>query len=151
MGTPACIAKWKAPFLKGAMAGETVRVPSGASTTDFPSLRITSISGFIALIALLPSARSINTSPPSSSTLPRTGVSFLISFLPTPAISRRNNLAMIMTSALLWWLNTKTAGRWDHRCSSPVTSKFMPTRALAVSANREKEKFCDSRLDPVRA
>ena len=37
-------------------------------------------------------------------TFPITGI-FLISCLPTPAISRRINFATIITSALLWWLN----------------------------------------------
>ena len=151
MGTPACIARWNAPFLKGAIFGDTVRVPSGASTTERPSLRMASTSGAMASMALPALALSMNTTPPISSTLPRMGVSDLISCLPTPAISLRSNLATMMTSALLWWLKMNTAGRRAHRFSSPVTLSFIPIRALAVSANREKEKFSDSRLEPVRA
>ena len=102
-------------------------------------------------MALAALERSTNTTPPSSMTLPMMGVSFLISCLPIPAMSRRISLAMMTTSALLWWLKTNTAGRCDHRCSSPLTCRFMPIRALAVSANSEKEKFMDSRREPVRA
>ena len=101
IGTPACIARWKAPFLNGASFGVSVRVPSGEMQIDLPSCLIASTSGSIALIALLPSARSTKTVPPHSISLPRMGMS-LISFLPTPPMSRRMSLARIITSALLW-------------------------------------------------
>ena len=127
-----------------------MRVPSGASTTDLPSFFIASTRGCMDLMALLASARSISTTPPISMTVPMRGI-FLISFLPTPAMSRRTSWAIITTSALLWWLKTNTAGLCSHRCSSPLTLRFRPIRAPAVSANREKEKFCETRRDPVRA
>ena len=101
-------------------------------------------------MALAELARSIMTTPPSSSTLPITGMS-RISFLPTPAISRRSRLAMITTSALLWWLKMNTAGRCDHRCSWPLTLRSRPISALAVSANKDREKLSDWRLERVRA
>ena len=37
IGTPACIATWKAPFLNGPSAGVGDRVPSGAITSEMPS------------------------------------------------------------------------------------------------------------------
>ncbi len=127
-----------------------VRVPSGAITTDLPSLRIASTSGCMASMALAAFSRSMNTVPANSRVLPMSGIR-LISFLPTPAMSRRSSRAMITTSALLWWLKMKTAGRWDQRCSSPRTTRFRPIRALLTSANSEVAKLRASRCDPVRA
>ena len=37
IGTPACIATWKAPFLNGPSVGVADRVPSGAMTSEMPS------------------------------------------------------------------------------------------------------------------
>src|SRR3546814_4198162 len=48
--------------------------------------------------------------------LPRMGMS-LISFFPTPPMSRRMSLARIITSALLWWLKMKTQGRSEEHTS----------------------------------
>ena len=37
IGTPACIARWNAPFLNGSSFGVRLRVPSGAMQIDLPS------------------------------------------------------------------------------------------------------------------
>ena len=39
IGTPACIAMWKAPFLKRPSRGVALRVPSGAIAIETPVLR----------------------------------------------------------------------------------------------------------------
>ena len=149
-GTPACIARWNGPFLKDASLGVMERVPSGAMATDLPWLRIASTSGFIASIALAEFSRSMKMVPASSSVLPISGMD-LISFLPTPAISRRSSLAMMTTSTLLWWLNTNTAGRFSHKWYSPLTTRLSPIRALLTSANSDVAKLRASLFEPVRA
>ena len=149
-GTPAWMARWNGPFLKAESLGVMERVPSGEIATDLPWLRIASTRGFIASMALAEFSRSMKMVPANSRVLPIRGM-FLISFLPTPAISRRNNLAKITTSTLLWWLKTKTAGRFSHRCSSLRTTRFRPINALLTSAKTEVAKFRASLLDPVRA
>ena len=150
IGTPACMAIWKPPFLKGASLRVGVRVPSGDITTDLPFSRIAVTSGLIASIAPAGSLRSIITTPAISNTLPMTG-SFLISFLPMLAMSRRNKLVRMTTSALLWWLNMNIAGRVFHKFSRPLTSSSSPIRAAAASENNDIEKFTPSRAEPVSA
>ena len=56
-GTPACMAMWKAPFLKGSSFGVGERVPSGAITSEVP-LRSASTAGARAAWALVESVRS---------------------------------------------------------------------------------------------
>ena len=57
-GTPACMAMWNAPFLKGRSRGVGVRVPSGAIVTEVP-LRSRSTTGRSASCARAEFARSM--------------------------------------------------------------------------------------------
>ena len=57
IGTPACMAMWKAPFLKGRRRGVAVRVPSGAIAKEMPCFSM-STTGFRASRALALFARS---------------------------------------------------------------------------------------------
>ncbi|MEA2294466.1 MAG: hypothetical protein QOE86_2105 [Solirubrobacteraceae bacterium] len=56
-GTPACMARWKAPFLNGPTIGVGERVPSGAIAIEVPACR-RSTAGAIASRARLASPRS---------------------------------------------------------------------------------------------
>src|SRR3546814_2436804 len=75
----------------------------------------------------------------------------LISFFPTPPMSRRMSLARIITSALLWWLKMKTQGRDDQRWRSSSTSSSTPVIAVAKSPNSPIEKLTASRCERVSA
>ena len=55
------------------------------------------------------------------------------SCLPIGTTSRLRSLHSSSVSMPLWWLKMKTAGRCDHRCSSPSTASSMPASAVPSS------------------
>jgi hypothetical protein len=80
----------------------------------------------------------MNTVPSSADSAPKTGTR-RSSCLATPTKSRRRSFASKRTSSALWWLKMKTAGRADHRFSSPRTRTSMPASAVPRSPGGERE------------
>ncbi len=156
MGTPACIARWKPPFLKGPTVGVTDRVPSGAITTDVPTRNL-SRAGCSAAMALARSARSRNATSAIRNSCPITGTC-AISFLATKVKPSRSSLLVTTRSmSALWWLMRNTAGRCDHRCCCPRTSILMsptaparsPNTEVATSTPRRRSRFSTPMVRPV--
>ena len=148
IGTPACMATWKAPFLNGPSDGVAERVPSGAMTSEMPS-RSFSTAGSSALRASVAFFRSTKATSASRKASPKPGV-LASSFLATPVKPPRSTLARTSTSSWLWWLNRKTAGR-AARCSAPCTSMRTPASALPSSPARVMPRSTASRREPLSA
>ena len=86
----------------------------------------------------------MNTVPAKAKVGPKSG--FLrTSCFATATMSRRRSLQMRSASTALWWLKMKTAGRCDHRCSSPRTSSRTPASAVPSSPQAVIARFTMSR------
>ncbi len=147
MGTPACMAMWKAPFLKPPRWPLSERVPSGAIARERPCFKA-STAGSSASMARFVSDRSMKTMPPSWKTGPKSGFQ-RSSCLATPVMSRRSSLIISSASRPLWWLKRKTAGRLDHRFSSPITCSWTPASEMARSPQIDASTFTPSRRDAL--
>ncbi len=99
IGTPACMATWKAPFLNGPRAGVADLVPSGAMTSEIPSFSFCT-AGASACRAWAGLPRSTNATSASRNASPKPGV-FASSFFATPVNPPRSSLARISTSSWL--------------------------------------------------
>ena len=149
IGTPACIATWKAPFLNGPSAGVAERVPSGAMTSEMPS-RSRATAGASAALACAVLPRSTNAMSARRNISPNAGT-FAASFFATPVNPPRSSFARMRTSSWLWWLNRNTAGRADSRYSAPRTESRTPASAVPSSPASAMPRSTPSRREPFNA
>ena len=149
IGTPACIATWKAPFLNGPSAGVAERVPSGAMTSEIPS-RSRATAGASAALACAVLPRSTNAMSARRNISPNAGT-LAASFFATPVKPPRSSFARMRTSSWLWWLNRNTAGRADSRYSAPRTASRTPASAVPSSPASAMPRSTPSRREPFNA
>jgi hypothetical protein len=120
-GAPEWIAITNAPFLNGSITpGSVPRVPSGKIQTPTRRARIASSASFSRPTACRVSLRSMRICPVASYSQPKRGT-LTTSFLAMTTEPGPKACASTGTSSRLWWLLTKTHGRYAVSRSAPVT------------------------------